>query len=91
MKKLLILLTLMVVIVLASCKKDMGSYNNWRDTDEVTYIQVGSKILRLNYVVIDGAGNHIYLLTPKDSTVSVSVETIGFTAGKVGTSVIKIE
>jgi len=90
MKKIILLLILTIGLI--SCIRERGVYNpGLSDTAEETYIQVGSKILKVNYVVIDNKGSHIYILTPKDTTVKVFIENVGFKDGKINTNVIKVE
>jgi hypothetical protein len=87
MKKFILILA--SILCLIGCHEPHVS-NPTQDERQV-YIQVGSKVLKVNVVTINKVGDYIYILTPKDTTVKVSIEDIGFSAGKARTSVIKVE
>ena len=59
--------------------------------DGKVFLQVGCKILEVHKVIINSKGSVIYILTPKDTTVDVFIENVGFKQGKQQTSVIRVE
>ncbi len=87
MKKINLVLCSLAIFV-ASCHSPKVESPS---DDGNVYLQIGSKILQVHAVTINSSGKVIYVLTPKDTTVQVSIETIGFTDGKQPSSIIKVE
>jgi len=87
MKK--IVLILLSAFVLSGCQTP-GVHNPGMKEEEV-FVKVGSKVLKVHYVILSSTGGAIYLLTPKDTTVDVIIEQVGFKSGKTQTSVITVE
>lgn len=86
MKKLFAILSLFILV---SCSTP-GTYNPGMKDEEI-YLKIGSKTFQVHYVILTESGNGMYILAPKDTTVEVSIEQIGFKSGKTQTSVIKVE
>lgn len=84
-----------IILILASTLFLTGCFEpgakNPGGGNEKVYVKVGSKVLQAHWVILTEGGNGIYILTPKDTTVEVITETIGFTSGKTQTSVITVE
>lgn len=75
MKKILSLIALIAIV---SCSTP-GAYNP--DPKKKTFIKIGSKILQAHKVYLTENNDFIYVLVPKDTSVDVIIEPIGYTYG----------
>lgn len=87
------LILLFIIILFCTCR-EVGVYNpgNTNSNNSEVYVSVGSKTFRVHKVILNGTTEEfIYVLAPKDTSVKVIIEDIGYKKSKSHTSVIKVE
>lgn len=85
MKKLILMLMVSITVLFTSCM-DVGETI---DYDKVI-LKCGNKEYKVKYVIVSDGGGGIYVIYPKDSTLTVPVQT-NFKQGKTNTAVVQLD